>query len=98
VIWVLPAMCWRTSLLRGTLEQITGALGIGLRVVRLAVPVAEIERRLSADVTSGRKDDLRDAAEAVAASAGTGLEDLLIDGTRPVQDLAGQVMSWLGWY
>jgi adenylylsulfate kinase-like enzyme len=83
---------------RGTLEQIKDALGIRLRVVRLSVPVAEVERRLSADVTSARKDDLRDAAEAVAASAGAGLENLLIDGTGPVQDIASQVMCWLGWH
>src|ERR1700722_11084500 len=80
-----------------TLQQIKDALGVRLRVLRLSVPVAEIERRLIADVTSGRKDDLRDAAEAVATSAGIGLEDLLVDRTESVQKLAGQVMSALGW-
>jgi hypothetical protein len=65
--------------------------------VRLSVPIAEIERRLSADVTSGRMDDLRDAAESVATSAGAGVEDLLIENAGSVQEIAGQVMSWLGW-
>ncbi len=46
---------------RGTLDRIRGALAAPLRVVRLSVPITEIERRLSADVTSGRMDDLRDA-------------------------------------
>jgi len=82
---------------RGTLDAIKDALAIPLQVVRLSVPITEIERRLSADVTSGRKDDLRDAAESIAASAGVGVEDLLIENTGQVQAIAGSVMSWLGW-
>jgi len=82
---------------RGTLDAIKEALAVPLRVVRLSVPITEIERRLSADVTSGRKDDLRDAAESIAASAGAGVEDLLIENTRSVQEIAGAVMSWLAW-
>jgi hypothetical protein len=82
---------------RRTLDAINDALAVPLRVVRLSVPITEIERRLSADVTSGRKDDLRDAAESIASSAGAGVEDLLIENTGPVQEIAGAVMSWLGW-
>jgi hypothetical protein len=82
---------------RRTLDAINDALAVPLRVVRLSVPITEIERRLSADVTSGRKDDLRDAAESIASSAGAVVEDLLIENTGPVQEIAGAVMSWLGW-
>jgi hypothetical protein len=82
---------------RGTLDGIRHALAVPLRVVRLAVPITEIERRLSADVTSGRSDDLRDAAESMATSAGAGLEDLLVENAGPVQEIAAEVMSWLGW-
>jgi len=82
---------------RGMLDGIKDALAVPLRVVRLSVPFDEIERRLSADVTSGRKDDLRDAAESVAMSKGAGVEDLLIENAGPVQDVAREVMSWLGW-
>lgn len=82
---------------RRALDAINDALAVPLRVVRLSVPITEIERRLSADVTSGRKDDLRDAAESIASSAGAGVEDLLIENTGPVQEIAGAVMSWLGW-
>ena len=81
----------------GTLEAIREALEVPLRVVRLSVPIAEIERRLAADMTSGRLDDLRDAAEFTAASEGVGLEDLVIENDRPVQVIAHAVMSWLGW-
>jgi hypothetical protein len=83
---------------RGVLEGIKDALGVPLRVVRLLVPMTEIERRLSADVNSGRLDDLRDAAESAAASAGDGVEDLLIENTGPVQEVAAAVLSWLGWH
>jgi len=81
----------------GTLEAIRDALGVPLRVVRLSVPVAVIERRLAFDVTSGRRDDLRDAAESLAASEGVGIEDLVIENDRPVHVIAHAVMSWLGW-
>jgi hypothetical protein len=82
---------------RGTLSGIRDALAVPLRVVRLVVPITEIERRLSADVTSGRMDDLRDAAASIATSAGAGVEDLVVESTGPVQEIAGEVMSWLGW-
>jgi hypothetical protein len=80
-----------------TLEAIRDALGVPLRVVRLSLPIAEIERRLATDVTSGRRDDLRDAAQSVAASEGVGIEDLVIENDRPVHVIARAVMSWLEW-
>ena len=83
---------------RGTLDRIRDTLAFPLRVVRLSVPFTEIERRLSGDVTSGRKDDLRDAAESLAMSEGAGVEDLLIENAGPVQEVAREVMSWLGWH
>jgi adenylylsulfate kinase-like enzyme len=82
---------------RATLDGIRKALTVPLRVVRLTVPITEIERRLSSDVTSGRQDDLRDAAESIEAAEGAGIEDMLIENTRPLPEIAAQVMSWLGW-
>lgn len=79
------------------LRSIREALGVPLRVVRLSVPWPEIERRLSSDVTSGRGDDLRDAAESVAAQEGVGVEDLVVDADRPVGTVAQEVAAWLGW-
>jgi hypothetical protein len=66
-------------------------------VVRLSVQWPEIERRLSSDVTSGRGDDLRDAAASIAVNEGIGLEDIVIDNDRPVVTVARDVMTWLGW-
>jgi hypothetical protein len=66
-------------------------------VVRLTVPLPEIRQRLAADVTSGRQDDLRNAAAQIAASEGVGLEDLVVANDRPIGVVAGEIMGWLGW-
>lgn len=81
----------------GELTELRAALGMPLRVVRLALPLAEIERRLAADVTTERQDDLRVAAASIAAGEGTGFEDLLLTNDRPVQTVAGEVLAFLGW-
>ena len=44
------------------IHAIKEALGLPLKVARLTVPLAVIEQRLASDVTSGRRDDLREAA------------------------------------
>lgn len=82
---------------RHALRSIREALGVPLRVVRLSVPFGEIERRLTEDVTSGRRDDLRDAAASLAREEDVGLEDLALDNDRPLDSVARDVMSWLGW-
>jgi chloramphenicol 3-O-phosphotransferase len=82
----------------GTLDGIRRAFGLPLRVVRLSAALEDIERRLAADVTSGRRDDLRDAAESIANSEGVGVEDLVIETDKPVQAIAAEIMTWLGWH
>jgi|SRR5215470_18520339 len=79
------------------LGDIRNAVGVPLRVVRLSVPLTEIERRLSTDVTSGRRDDLRDAAASIADSEGVGVEDLVVKSDRPVAEIARELTAWLGW-
>ena len=73
----------------------TEALGLPLRVVRLTVPIADIEQRLAGDVTSGRRDDLRQAASSIAAAEGAGVEDVAIGNDRPIGVVARNVMSFL---
>jgi len=63
----------------------------------LSVSLQDIERRLAGDVTSGRGDDLRDAAASIAAGEGAGVEDIVISNDRDVRTVAHEVMSWLGW-
>ena len=78
-------------------ERLRDALGMRLRVVRLTVPFPEIERRLAPDPTSGRRDDLERARQQVADEVGVGLEDLAVANDRPIDDVAAEVIAWLGW-
>jgi len=79
------------------LEAVKAALGMPLKVVRLTVPLSEIRRRLRSDVTTGRQDDLREAAAWLAASKGTGIEDAIMPNDRPIGELATDIVDWLGW-
>lgn len=67
----------------GEVQAMRGALGLPLRVALLTVPPPVIQRRLADNLSSGRRDDLRQAASAIAASAGTGVEDVAIRTTVP---------------
>jgi hypothetical protein len=78
-------------------QAVREALGLPLRVARLTVPLGAIGLRLASDVTSGRRDDLREAAAQVAAAEGAGLEDVTISNDRPVGVAAREVMTYLGW-
>jgi hypothetical protein len=79
------------------LDDLKVGLPMPLKVVRLTVPLEEIEGRLSHDVTTGRRDDLREAAAWVAASTGVGIEDVAVPNDRPVREVAVEVLNWLGW-
>jgi hypothetical protein len=81
----------------GEVQGVRHALGLPLRVVRLTVPLPDIERRLANDVTSGRRDDLREAASSIAAAEGAGVEDVAISNDRPIGVVARDVMTFLGW-
>ncbi|HYV78452.1 MAG TPA: hypothetical protein VE979_10020 [Streptosporangiaceae bacterium] len=82
---------------RDELRSIREAVGVPLRVVRLSVPLPDIERRLAADVTTERQEELREAAKQIAAGEGVGIEDMVLANDRPVAIVAQQVMTWLGW-
>ena len=73
------------------------ALGLPLRVARLTAGLPDIEQRLAHDVTSGRRDDLREAAAAIAAGEGTGVEEVVIANNRPIRAVAHDVLAFLGW-
>lgn len=81
----------------GALRGVREAVGVPLRVVRLSVPLADVEQRMAADVTSGRRDDLREAAASIAAGEGVGVEDVAVPNDRPVTAVAREIMTWLGW-
>jgi hypothetical protein len=79
------------------LRGIRAAVGVPLRVVRLTLPLPDIEQRLAADVTSERQEELREAVRQIAAGRGVGLEDIVLANDRPVPIVAEQIMTWLGW-
>jgi energy-coupling factor transporter ATP-binding protein EcfA2 len=79
------------------LDGIREAAGVPLRVVRLSLPLPDIEQRLATDVTTERQEELREAARQIAAGEGVGIEDVELANDRPVGIVAQQVMTWLGW-
>ena len=79
------------------LQALRKAAGLPLRVARLEVSLAEIEHRLATDITSGRREDLRQAASSIAASQGAGIEDVVIASDRPIAVIAHELMTFLGW-
>jgi len=81
----------------GEVRGVREALGLPLRVERLTVSLPAIERRLVSDVTSGRRDDLREAASSIAAAEGAGVEEVVISNDRPIGVVAREVMTFLEW-
>jgi adenylylsulfate kinase len=79
------------------LAHLTSVLAMPVRTVRLVVPMSEIERRLESDVTSGRREDLREASRWAAISKGIGIEELTVSNDRPIQLVASEILDWLGW-
>jgi Adenylylsulphate kinase len=79
------------------LRGIREAVGVPLRVVRLSVPLPDIEQRLAAEVTTERREELREAARQIEGGEGVGVEDVVLANDRPVPVVAEHVMTWLGW-
>ena len=78
-------------------ETMVETLDMSLRVVRLTLGIEEIERRMSADPTSGRQFDAVSAREQVASDVGVGLEDVTVANDRAIGDVAAEIIAWLGW-
>jgi hypothetical protein len=78
-------------------DRLAEAVGLALRVVRLTVPFDEIERRLRADVTTGRADDLREARAQMERGDTVGIEALTVSNDRPIREVATEILDWLGW-
>jgi hypothetical protein len=78
-------------------DRIEGVVGTPMFTVLLTVPLPEIERRLSADVTTGRRDDLREAANWLATGRGAGFEDLIVSNEGPIRRVAQSILERAGW-
>lgn len=68
-----------------------------LRVVRLTLALDEIKRRLSGAVTVGRARDVNNATRWLERGIGTDVGDVVIANDRPIGDVAGEILRWLGW-
>jgi hypothetical protein len=79
------------------LDDLKAKFPMPLRVVRLTVPLEEIEKRLRSDATTGRRADLREAAAWVAGSVGVGIEDETVSNDRPIREVASDILGWLRW-
>ncbi len=77
------------------LGALRAAVRMPMIVVRLQAPLAEIERRLATDVTTGRQDDLRRTREWIAAGEVTDFEDFVVENEGPIRDVARSIIALL---
>ena len=80
---------------RQHLERLKDAVGVPVRVVRLAVPDDEILRRLEADGRS--QHDIDGALAQIASPADPSLADVAIDNTGAIGETVSAVLDWAGW-
>jgi energy-coupling factor transporter ATP-binding protein EcfA2 len=78
-------------------QAVQQALGFPMRVARIEVPLDVIGQRLGPDPTAERQDNLREAASQIESGGGVGAEDFLLQGDRPVRELATDLLDRLGW-
>jgi energy-coupling factor transporter ATP-binding protein EcfA2 len=78
-------------------DDLTRAAGMPLVVVRLTLPIDEIERRLSRSPTAARADDLRVAKAWDAAGRGEGIGDLTLANDRSIEEVARDVLAFARW-
>jgi hypothetical protein len=79
------------------LDDVAGALGMPIRVVRLVAPIEEIVRRLQPNPNGARGGDVDQARRDLASGAGSQLGDLVVESDRPVGEVAADILDWLGW-
>jgi adenylylsulfate kinase-like enzyme len=78
-------------------DELRATIEMPLFVVRLTLPIEEIERRLGPSVTAGRDDDLAVARRWSAQGWGEGIGDLVMANDRPIRDIALEVLDSLPW-
>jgi hypothetical protein len=79
------------------IEEVSATIAMPVFVVRLTLPIDEIERRLGPSVTAGRDDDLAVARRWSNEGWGEGIGDLVIQNDRPIRDVALEVLAALEW-
>jgi hypothetical protein len=79
------------------IAALSRAIRCPLRVVRLTLPLAEIQARLTGAATAGRQNDLRQTEEWVSRDFGAGIGDLVVANDRPIEVVATEILKWLEW-
>jgi GNAT superfamily N-acetyltransferase len=79
------------------MAMLRATLPMPVRVVRLTIPLEEIRLRAVPDTTTGRAGDLQRAEAWLEADDGAGLEDLMVANDRPINVVAMEILTWLGW-
>jgi hypothetical protein len=79
------------------LAEIREAVGHPVQVVRLHVPLEEIERRLASSVTTGRVKDLRESPDVLADQEAADIDALDFTNDGDVHELAERVVDAIGW-
>lgn len=79
------------------LDAMRAAIPFPLRVVRLTVPLDEIERRLAGAITVSRTRDVRNASRWLEEGLGADVGDRVIASDRPIGLVADQILHWLQW-
>ena len=79
------------------LAEIREAVGHPVQVVRLHVPLEEIERRLASSVTTGRAKDLRESPEVLADLEAADIDALDLTNDGDIHELALRVVAAIGW-
>ncbi|HYN31656.1 MAG TPA: hypothetical protein VES40_03455 [Ilumatobacteraceae bacterium] len=84
-------------MMRHELTSLEAAIGMPLRTVELALPHAEIARRIISDPTDGRRADLAGTASWTTQKIGSGLADVTMTNDRSVRVVALEILDWLDW-
>lgn len=91
--FLLAHAVWRPD----ELAELRTALDIPIRVIGLVVPLPVVQARLASDPTRARLDDLARTQAWLAGGREAVPVDLTLDNTRPVAEVARELVGWLGW-
>lgn len=91
--FLLAHAVWRPT----ELAELRTALDMPVRVIGLVVPLPVVQARLASDPTRARLDDLARTEAWLAGDREAVPVELALDNTRPVAEVARELVDWLGW-
>jgi Adenylylsulphate kinase len=82
---------------RDELGGLIATMAMPLHTVELVVPLDVITRRVGADPTAGRLDDIAESVAWVEDGGGVGFAEYTVVNDRPVREVAADILRWLAW-